>query len=440
MTRKTTGANSPKTNPPLTKKEVKEINRFGKLTRNELGVVLPSQRTLPWWFVESWDIQTIEDAENILDEIDRKTPLRTLLKTSGNSRAALKSTRMTPFVQINQNPDAPRVPWFVLELTRNINRLEQKSQKISQQFPPQRPEPDPKVVKMEFEEWFGSMSAPGRKDTFARLRNHNGEFVDVEKADKFMDSYRLLIGTSALVTLQEISPEAVAELAAKAVTGTDKFGHFTTPDNGRGQAVGILVHWHYEVLEHGVWYDVADVGGIQHLRPAPWVKVRHMFTGAEFVLTSVHLKSNIGGKNSTRKVRLEQVKRLVKHLELYLNVPCIVTGDFNCLIGADPVSPELQPFYDGGFKLLGADNNAPTHISKRRIDAIWYRGDVDVTDYVIYDIFQTNLSDHDAIEGRISLKRKKKARAVTATKAKSESSTTEAKPKRGRKPKAKAST
>jgi len=442
MTQKSTRVNTPKqTLGPPTRKEVKQINSWMELEKNELGVVLPSGRIWPYVLINTLDVETINDAEQILDDIDanRNLPL-SRLQPQGPSAPSIVSRQMTPFAFVSKKANAPVVSWLALSHTRNLLRIHKRNladkQVMSQRFPPQRPEPDPNVVRMEFEEMFGSLSQPGKYDEFARIRNHNGEFVDVTKVEKFMSSYTLFISTAAFVTLQEISPEAIKELADKA--GNFKYEAFSTPDNGRGQAVGIIVHKYHKVLEHGSWSDVANVGGIKHLREAPWIRTKNVR------LSSCHLKSNIGGRRATEKVRTEQVNKWLDHMDATYREGDIqiITGDFNCLVDMDPPPPELARFYHDGWKRLGANNHEPTHISRRAIDAIFYRGPAEITDYVIYHIWQTNLSDHDAVEGRIPQLRPK---AIRQRKTKSQNKVkrdscdckTEEKPKVSRKRKKK---
>lgn len=152
------------------------------------------------------------------------------------------------------------------------------------------------------------------------------------------------------------------------------------------------------------------MGGINHLREAPWIRTKVL------VMSSCHLKSNIGGRSATQKVRKEQVDKWLDHMDAIRTdgILQIITGDFNCLVDADPPPPELARFYRDGWKRLGGSDHKPTHISNRAIDAIWYRGpaEVELTDYEIYHIWQTNLSDHDAVEGRIPLPRKKAIRSA----------------------------
>lgn len=411
MTDKSTRANArTKQLGALNKEETKQINSWSKLEKNELGVVLPSGRIWPFVLINSLDVATVAEAEKILDDINanRKLPL-TKLQPSGSNAPSIISRQVTPFLSVNPTANAPIVSWQALSHTRNLLRMH-KLGVLSERFPPQRPEPDPNVVRMEFEDMFGSMAQPGRYDEFARVRNHNGEFVDTVKAEKFLTSYTLFIGTAAFITMQEISPEAGKLLADKA--GNFKYECFSTPDNGRGQAVLIIVHKYQKVLEHGSWSDVANVGGIHHLREAPWVRTK------DLVMSSVHLKSNIGGRRATTKVRIEQINKLLDHMDAIRRdgETQIVTGDFNCLTDANPPSPEMARFFEDGWKRLGGDDHQPTHISRRAIDAIFYRGPSELTDYEIFQVWQTNLSDHNAIEGRLALPRKKSIRS-TKTKA-----------------------
>lgn len=410
MTQKSTRANAPKkTIAPPSKDEVKQINSWIELERNELGVILPSGRIWPYVLINSLDVDTIAEAEQVLNDIDenRRLPL-SKLQPQGPSAPSIISRQMTPFAFVNPKSNARIVSWQALSHTRNLLRMHKRGL-LSERFPPQRPEPDPNVVRMEFEEMFGSQPQPGRYDEFARVRNHNGEFVDTAKVQKFLSSYKLFINTAHFITVQEISPEAIKAFAEQA--GNFKYDYFSTPDNGRGQAVGIIVHKYQKILEHGSWSDVANVGGINHLREAPWVRNKNL------VMTSVHLKSNIGGRSATEKVRKQQTDKLLNHLDaIYREGDLqIVTGDFNCLVDANPLPPELARFEKDGWKRLGANNHEPTHISRRAIDAIWYRGSLEVMDYLIYQIWQTNLSDHNAIEGRVPLPKKK---AIRSTKSK----------------------
>ena len=390
------------------KTSAKQINRWIALEKNDLGVVLPSGRIWPHVLINTLDVSTIEEAEQILDDINENRSLSlATLQPQGPSAPSIVSKQMTPFAFVSQKEKSPIVSWQALSHTRNLLRMHQRGV-FSEKFPPQRPEPDPNVARMEFEEMFGSQSQPGKYDEFARVRNHNVEFGDAVKVEKFLSSYKLFINTAAFITVQEATPGAIKDLAEKA--GNFKYEHFSTPDNGRGQAVGIIVHKFHKVLEHGSWSDVANVGGINHLREAPWIRTKVL------VMSSCHLKSNIGGRSATQKVRKEQVDKWLDHMDAIRTdgILQIITGDFNCLVDADPPPPELARFYRDGWKRLGGSDHKPTHISNRAIDAIWYRGpaEVELTDYEIYHIWQTNLSDHDAVEGRIPLPRKKAIRSA----------------------------
>lgn len=430
MTEKTTRAKAPKI-APLTKEEVKQLNRWSKLEVNQFGVVLPSGRIWPHVLVNSLDVNSIQQAEQILDDIDqnRKVPLQKL-QPAGTGLPSIVSKQMTPFTAVSPKPNAPIVSWLAISHTRNLLRMHKRGI-LSERFPPQRPEPDPNVARMEFEEMFGSLPQPGKYDEFALVRNHNIEFGDSVKVGKFLTSYSLLISTAAFITIQEATPDAIKDLAEKA--GNFKYDYFSTPDNGRGQAVGIIVHKYHRVLEHGSWSDVANVGGINHLREAPWIRTKAL------VMSSCHLKSNIGGRSATEKVRKQQVDKWLDHMDAIRREGelQVITGDFNCLVDADPPPPELARFHKDGWKRLGGSNHEPTHISRRAIDAIYYRGPVaiDLTDYEIYQIWQTNLSDHNAIGGRIPLPKKKairKSKATTKNKVKTsgcECNKTKAEPK-----------
>ena len=130
--------------------------------------------------------------------------------------------------------------------------------------------------------------------------------------------------------------------------------------------------------------------------------------------------------NRDRAHRAAQVQGILQHVEA-LDGPVLLMGDMN----ADPSAPELASLVAAGFRdgaweaarRRGSDRSShvpsrlrsllaaaapwgpdavrathPSHLPRRRLDSIWVRGDIDVTDL---EVQRTFVSDHRPVVATI---------------------------------------
>ena len=116
----------------------------------------------------------------------------------------------------------------------------------------------------------------------------------------------------------------------------------------------------------------------------------------DFVVISLHMKSNFGGATKARKVRHQEAITLIDNMdnvrEQTDDSDIILIGDTNCLAASEDA---LRHITDNGFEDLN-ESDAPTFISKAPFDRIFIPENRRVFEYSRqYILVSANPSDHD---------------------------------------------
>lgn len=146
--------------------------------------------------------------------------------------------------------------------------------------------------------------------------------------------------------------------------------------NNRFQRCGAV--WQPTRLKKIKWVhqidDIKVIDGVPGmapgLRPAQLITMMDQKSGFIFNVVIVHLKSMLGGRELTSKVRHHQLRKLAKALDKLkaegkLYGPIVILGDFNCPIDR---ALEIWPLIEAGYWLVEPDNDNPTHTYSERFD------------------------------------------------------------------------
>lgn len=191
----------------------------------------------------------------------------------------------------------------------------------------------------------------------------NMEFLTLDKAVYFADSYKHVVPRHNLMFVEEANAEGLGKVAKD-----NGYNFEISRDNSRGQAVGFLVHPRLKVLGTSTYEEIANVNNIPDLRPAFRVDLQDSVTGEKFSAVTVHLKSMRGGPDQTAPVRTEQAQRLAKVLGP--NFSGIIAGDWNTFLNN---TKELKPLTDAGFKILNPTDATSTQAMGGRLDGFLYK-------------------------------------------------------------------
>jgi len=193
----------------------------------------------------------------------------------------------------------------------------------------------------------------------------NFEMLTLNKAKWFMDSYKEYIPLAHAWICVEIGKDGLEEIARQ--TG---YTSYCSSDNSRGnQAVGILVHPRLKVLGTRTIDEVANVQGVNDLRPVLVVDVEDTSPDADpndkrFSIAAVHLKSMRGGVQTTAAVRYQQCQIIANKL----TGKVIIGGDWNMIL---PNVNDYAPLKQAGYLLVDPGDSRNTHIMGSRLDAFF---------------------------------------------------------------------
>lgn len=137
----------------------------------------------------------------------------------------------------------------------------------------------------------------------------------------------------------------------------------------RGQAVGFLVNPRLEVTKTTSIDPVADVHNIPDLRPAFRIDMRDTATGENMSAVVVHLKSMLGGPDSTAPIRAQQAQILAN--ELGPSFKGIIAGDWNTFLDR---TTDLNPLKAAGFQIANPADRSSTQSMGGRLDGFLTRG------------------------------------------------------------------
>lgn len=193
----------------------------------------------------------------------------------------------------------------------------------------------------------------------------NFEMLTLAKAKWFMDSYKEYIPLAHVWICVEIGKDGLEEIARQ--TG---YTAICSADNSRGnQAVGILVHPRLKVLGSHIIAEVANVQGVNDLRPVLVVDLEDTAADADpndkkVSAAAVHLKSMRGGVQTTAAVRYQQCQIIANKL----TGKVIIGGDWNMIL---PNVNDWAPLKQAGYLLVDPGDTRNTHIMGSRLDAFF---------------------------------------------------------------------
>lgn len=229
--------------------------------------------------------------------------------------------------------------------------------------------------------------------------SQNFEMLTLNKAKWFMDSYKEFIPLAHVWTCVEIGKDGLEEIARQ--TG---YTAYCSADNSRGnQAVGILVHPRLKVLGTRIIQEVANVQGVNDLRPVLIVDLEDTSPDADpadknFWVGAVHLKSMRGGVATTAAVRYQQCAIIAQKL----TGKGWLGGDWNMIL---PNVNDYQPLKQAGWLLVDPGDSRATHIMGSRLDAFFtlalssvVKG-ISLLDWFADATIGRGLTDHAAIAG-----------------------------------------
>lgn len=225
-------------------------------------------------------------------------------------------------------------------------------------------------------------------------------FLTPEKAAWFSTSYKEFIPLAHLWSCSEVTKAGLDRIAAD--TG---YQAYCSMENTRGQAVGILVHPRFQVLKVIIIDEVANVQGVQDLRPVLVLVLKDTSPAAkpndEITFHAVHhAKSMRGGVERAGAICYLQNQVIVKHLKDL--GPGVIGGDFNVLPGTPVGDRVISVLTDGGFVFVDATDRRPTHSMGGRLDLMFTRGlRTEIRIEALLDWFNSEidrgLSDHAAL-------------------------------------------
>jgi hypothetical protein len=139
----------------------------------------------------------------------------------------------------------------------------------------------------------------------------NCENCDDTKVNFFKDAFTLIFSHADICYLEEVTCAAVTKMAT--LTG---YKGICSQMNSRGQAVGFLVNPNrFDIIgQTEEWKDVANVQGIQDLRPALKITIKDKVTGRVTNRVVSHLKSMRGGPKVTEPVRYQQFQKIAARM------------------------------------------------------------------------------------------------------------------------------
>lgn len=249
------------------------------------------------------------------------------------------------------------------------------------------------------------IAASGRKPVGMKGKivrgSMNFEMLTLAKAKWFMDSYKEIMPLAHVWTCVEIGKDGLEEIARQI-----GYTAYCSADNSRGnQAVGILVHPRFKVLGTRVIQEVANVQGVNDLRPVYIVDLEDtspepdpsddkvQWAGA------VHLKSMRGGAATTAAVRYQQCQIIANKLK---SGKGWLGGDWNMIL---PGVNDYQPMKQAGWLLVDPGDSRATHIMGSRLDALFTFGlssvlkGIAVLDWFADPTIGRGLTDHAGLAG-----------------------------------------
>lgn len=144
----------------------------------------------------------------------------------------------------------------------------------------------------------------------------NGYLLTKDKATRILDSLVELVKRAHIVLFQETNIDALKVIAKAA-----GYGVCASHRNNREQACGMLLHPRLEYVgKKAVYHDyLLQVPGHPEfkytLRPAIQQRVLDTLTGEVYDFVNVHTKSNVGGPDATRPIRLFSNEQMVEEFK-----------------------------------------------------------------------------------------------------------------------------
>lgn len=197
----------------------------------------------------------------------------------------------------------------------------------------------------------------------------NFEFLTEGKANWFLESYALIIPLAHIWSCCEVGKEGIEAIARR--TG---YQVYTSSDNSRGnQAVSLLIHPRFKILNNWIVQEVANVQGIHDLRPLLGVDLKDTSEPDEEWAKSWaavhHAKSMRGGVQTTASIRWQQ-NRIIANFTRGKGRGA-VGGDFNTIIGTPAGESDIRPLLDAGFELVDPQDTRATQVQGSRLDALF---------------------------------------------------------------------
>jgi predicted kinase len=215
---------------------------------------------------------------------------------------------------------------------------------------PKLPPPTPEQINEVLLKMIGEMPVVGWTGPLVTLC-FNGHLLTKEKAEEMVLPLSELIKRAHIVFFQETNVDALRVLG-KAV----RYGVMASHRNKREQACGFLVHPRLQWIGSAPVYHDYLLEVPNHpeyketMRPAIQRRMRDRVTGFVFDVINFHGKSNLGGPDATRPIRLWQFDALMKKLAEQKT-----TSPYQ---PRDNAKPAPAPTTDGTAKLLPDDDSA----------------------------------------------------------------------------------
>lgn len=256
--------------------------------------------------------------------------------------------------------------------------------------------PDPKVVAGFVKARLSNVPVASLKGPVS-VFSQNFEFLTDDKVGFFKDSYLEIFKHFHVITATEVSPDGVKSLCK--LTG---FEAFVSGDNTRGgQAVAIF----YDPKrlkakgDKKIIDEVANVQGVNDLRPMLWCTLIDSVTGDEINVGVNHLKSMRGGPQSTGIIRKQQAQAIVRGLPKGWDG--VMGGDWNTRMNDGWHKVDLKPLIDAGFILVDEDvNTLPTHTMGGWLDGFFARTKLTTSGMTVLQWFldtKRDLTDHAGV-------------------------------------------
>jgi hypothetical protein len=238
-------------------------------------------------------------------------------------------------------------------------------------------------------------------DQDLRLGTWNAEYLNINKAEHFLASYRQIVIRHHLLALQEIDFSGINFMA-----NLCNYNFCISSANSRGQAVGFLIHPRFLVTNTVEYPEITNIFGIHDLRPALRIDLFDRQTKIDLSIITVHLKSMLGGLPRTGPVRKKQLQNLVNTLKDLRNESMIL-GDFNCFLDS---SHDIDPLLNDGFILANPGNHTSTQSHGGRLDGLLHKGfsaNLALKNYNIRNFWRTDfagrsLSDHGLLTWKLA--------------------------------------